>query len=638
MTTTQHQYQFVVSGNADVVQAIQDIERASRNAAKSTGDAYMFPLTRQQQIAAKSAELERIVQDSSHKSAAGVAKFGAALGDAESLVNGLARDIDVLGDGTGAVAAKMVGDIVGIGQAFLSGPLGIGIATATTAVTLLAKGFAELEASERAASEAAERFAEDQRRSINATVQSILDARKAVTDEHVLAVEVEREFTRQNIDNTREALEEVVALKAEAAQFGADAVIAAAQAERELTDKLRVLERDEKRHDGELDLLYTKQNSQEKIKVDLAEAQLREDLANKERDRSRRHADEMKKLAEQQAREMAQLTRSGQTGFADDGEFQKYAAEVQDESLQMATSLGMTKEAFLAYVETVKRESGPATDALRALNEAYGQGFVTWEQSQEALAKEEEARLLVVDATDLFNERERQRRDEMHKSAVVTMQGAAINTAYANSMFVLGSGVDFVAGKLERFGQINRDNAADMLRIRENTVAAIVAETQAHLWSLGVQAGKRALFEVAEYGREAALGFGKLAMDDYKGAALHFMSAAIHGHNVSAYGALGGGAAGVSLGIGMSRGNGGLFALTDAEKERNTKTDNSSAPSGGGGVSGGTGVSGRRDQASQTVQIIYMPGAVNAADDKHLQRSVARGQRGARRDGFLSEY
>ena len=158
-------------------------------------------------------------------------------------------------------------------------------------------------------------------------------------------------------------------------------------------------------------------------------------------------------------------------------------------------------------------------------------------------------------------------------------------------------------------------------------------QAQAALFSLGIQAGQKSLFETAEAYKEIALGMGNLAIGNGGGAVLNFSSAAMHGTAAVAYGVLSGGAVAGSLGIGAMRGS----VIGTGESGAGVGVGGGGYASGGGGgraSAGGGGMGGSQGEATTVINFNYEAGSMDSSDRRKLDSTVAKSWTRANRSGF----
>lgn len=227
-------------------------------------------------------------------------------------------------------------------------------------------------------------------------------------------------------------------------------------------------------------------------------------------------------------------------------------------------------------------------------------------------------------------------RDAMEAVHAEEQYGTSVNMAYGASTMVLNAMMQPLIQTLQVYGTVNRENWRDLLAFTEDSKAAFAAQVQTALWSLAMQAGQKSIFEVGEQYREQALSLGALATGNFVGASVHMMSAAQHGVASTVYAGIAGASAGASVGVGMTRGEGGLFGLTKEERERKerdrgggeTRMPGQGGPAarGGGGGSDGPVV----------VNFVYEAGAIDARSRDAAAATVAEASRHARRSGFTN--
>lgn len=232
-------------------------------------------------------------------------------------------------------------------------------------------------------------------------------------------------------------------------------------------------------------------------------------------------------------------------------------------------------------------------------------------------------------AAQKLREERQKLNEEIRKTLLLGAGEQAFSASYGAGMFVIGNATSFASGQLKEFGNINRDNWRDTLAMTEDKKAAFLAEAQAALFNMGVQAGVKSFFEQAEALKETALMFGSLAMNDPKGVAAHGAAAAGHAVAAGAYSVIAVGGAGASLGIGAMRGGGGLAAAGPGAG------GGRSGPSPSGGSAAGPRAPGASDGGGATnITFVYEAGSINAADERATARTVANGVGAARGSWF----
>lgn len=272
--------------------------------------------------------------------------------------------------------------------------------------------------------------------------------------------------------------------------------------------------------------------------------------------------------------------------------------------------------------------------------------------NRKAEMKAEEERLR--EATSSFN----QYRQALQAVHAEEQYGAGVNIAYGASTMVMNAMMQPLIATLQTYGSINRENWRDLLAFTEDSRDAFAAQVQQALWSLAMQAGQKSLFEVGEQYREQALAIGSAATGNFVGASLHMASASQHGVASALYAGIAGVSGGASIGVGMQRGEGGLFGLSKQEKEEKESKEKS-----GGGfgrqriyqdtpfgrvykdigddsASDSSGPSSRslsskEESKTVVVNFNYSSGSINAQDRDAAAATVSQAAREARRDGFM---
>lgn len=595
MTTTNHVYEFAVSGNADVIQAIKDIIAQSKEAGEVSEAAFSK--------ASAAAEHKRSTLNT--------------VGDALNKIKG---DVDSLGGQFAATFTRGASDAIGMLEALGTG----GVLGAVSAISI-AVGAAKLawdawsesvEHQAKAAIEALER----EKKAFDDLVSSIKKQRAEVTKadlEHARAVSDARQQEYFQAVDLLEALQRKrneIAGAVDAWERGTEIANIEKEIEQAKTDV--AVKAGEARRDA---------NEEEEIRRRLAAQKTADEIAKNENKTTATVKAHVKERRE------AQKASSG-SGMMDDAVLLFRAAEAEKEHLREMNEL-ITNSEWEQWEEQVKaatKVTKEHTSEIDKANEA---------EKRRAEANRESARA----------------QDERVSSQLVAM---AIDQHATAGNYVLGASIDYVSGFAREWGTINRENARDMLDINKNSIAAWARYTQQFLFNLGLQAGQKALMEVGEAGKETALAVGQMALGDMAGGGMHLVSAGMHMMAAKSYAAIGGVAVGASLAIGSQRGAGGVFDLTKEEREGKGGGGGGRAATGGapsrgrgngnsvGGTVDGNGYSNETASGNATVEgdsynitnhiNVYMPGAIDASDNDHLKKTTARGLRGILEDGFLT--
>lgn len=540
---------------------------------------------------------------------------------------GVSRDIDVVGGKSAATFARMADDALGVVAAVGSGGLLAVIALASAAVGGLAKAFEYF-------GEAAEREA--------AKVTSIIKTQQTEFDAAVAARKAaRREATLEDIKDLADR--QVVATSAMEAQVeikrklgeeilrqGDKVATASIRTERginfgliEEKAKLVVLQERwaaaEVKRETALGQFREAQLGMKYQSQKLAD-QTEEKEAEKKAERSKKRFEDNMTALERAAYASLDLMQKA-TDEANKVEEATNRAMDAASAKSTAAAEKQLDEVFRAEDEANKKRESDEEKAYQNKIRAMKEIIKSEDDLQAAVQKTEEA--------------ERKKTDAMVKSTFASTLATAQNQAYAFSMMAIQPILGVVTSQLEKFGNINRDNYRDLLEINKNTIAAWAAQAQAALWSMALQAGQKSGLEAAEAVKEAALGFGSIAISDGTGAAAHFTSAGIHMVAAHAYAALGVGAGGTSLAIGAARGSGGLVGTGAAPSAGGGAASGSGVGVSGGRLEAGRSVSGSTESQAIVVNFTYEAGSLNAADEDEMARSVARGARRARQSGFL---
>jgi hypothetical protein len=544
-------------------------------------------------------------------------KGTAAASQLGDVFKGLSRDIDVIGGQMTAGAAKGISDVISIAQSIGSAGMLGPVALLTTGVGILVSLVAAWDEEEKELAKTRKKAAEDaavdmkdQEQRLRGLMDAARNARREVSAGDLAATDVEiterrkilealeRDTERQK-DAARRFAKDFASGQAEAARIENEAVTALFSAR----TALRAAEERKQTEEAQF-------NAQERVTIAKLEDEAKADQAR------RASARAQARLREEQSIEAA-LASSRAASEKSSADHAKLVADDQREAAEERARWNKS----IADLE-----------ALQAEDEAAG--------SRNAEAAEQKAAEQLARRTEKEEDLRRalQEREAAQVQATkASLMDVAANQTHAASMMVITAAMGPVTQQLQQFGQINRENYRDMLTITENTVAAWAAIAQAAAWSLALQAGAKSIYETAEAYKETALAFGSIAMYDSVGASNHFISAGIHSTSAAAYAAIGGGAAGVSLGIGAMRGEGGLVGLTKEEREKQERERNGPGGRDTGPALGGPSVRGSTggNAGPVVVNFVYEAGAINAQDRDAAAATVARASSTVRRDGFM---
>lgn len=329
-------------------------------------------------------------------------------------------------------------------------------------------------------------------------------------------------------------------------------------------------------------------------------------------DSAKRRMEEAKRLTEKAARDQADMLRDM---YAKERDFEKRSASEREQKIIHQVT---TAYAILNKQEEAERERSEANQK-------------SWEEEAAAVVAYHDNQREVIRGTyDLARARE-----------VAAKAAALDNTAaLAESigMNVLGEALDMASGRLRQFGNINRDNAQEMLTLTPQVIDSIVAEMQARSFNMGLEAGKMSIMEGAHGASMLAQAAGHFSYGNAASGSAAMSAAGMHFAAGAAYAVLAQGSVGASLAIGATRGSGGLFGTGEAQ---GAGPYTSYAPDGGspqmnqGGGRGGYG-GGSDGRGGTAVTIVYEAGSINARDERQTAQAVSRGVNRARRDWFLS--
>lgn len=561
----------------------------------------------------KAATTLRAFEDTFAKGGVAAAK---SFGD---VFKGLSRDIDVIGGQVTAGATKAISDVLGIAEAVGSGgvlgPIALVSAAVGGVVALVGqwkREEQELEEKAAAVAKAHQRAADDARKMADALAAGFLRVNKAISDQDI---------AQQNATITARGLVQ--------AQLIGEAGILRARAATALHT-----ERDVAKH---LDL--TKEAEAARVRAAEFATATAAMVRARDLDLEKQVRAEQREMDRERARESAAAYEKAETAKA---------ARAQQTADFYAAALARMAEADARRkaqqdkdgedYEQQQRASAAALEALQAEDAAAGSANEIKRQEEEMKLEKERIDLLTdrkQKEIELARALEERARAQLSVNAE-TQIGTSVNMAYGASTMVLNAMMQPLIQTLQVYGTVNRENWRDLLAFTEDSKAAFAAQVQTALWSLAMQAGQKSIFEVGEQYREQALSLGALATGNFVGASVHMMSAAQHGVASTVYAGIAGASAGASVGVGMTRGEGGLFGLTKEERERKerdrgggeTRMPGQGGPAarGGGGGSDGPVV----------VNFVYEAGAIDARSRDAAAATVAEASRHARRSGFTS--
>lgn len=289
-------------------------------------------------------------------------------------------------------------------------------------------------------------------------------------------------------------------------------------------------------------------------------------------------------------------------------------------------------------------EISAVSSEMRILRErmkyAVADGSLSQEAADERISAEQraaDARIAIIQGNADFTVAQNTKKlASEHDVALAQYETAASTIAMGVAMSAVNPVIDLMTSKLQFLGEINRENAADMLKFTDETPAMMAKQAQAVLAGIAISSAGEALKHGAAAAGQLAFGIGAAAIGS-PSAAGHFASAAEHAVTAGMYGVLAGTAGGGALAVASTRGEGGLVGLTPEENK--AKRDKEAASRGGGGGSGpsvgrNSGNRGGGDDGHMTVNINYNNSIAPGADDRRIVPALARGMRAARRDGF----
>lgn len=269
---------------------------------------------------------------------------------------------------------------------------------------------------------------------------------------------------------------------------------------------------------------------------------------------------------------------------------------------------------------------------------------MTPERKKELTDKERDVNAQIIGQLGDLSEKELQykraldeRANSMIKANSESQVGAGINMAYGASTMVANAMMQPLIGTLQLYGTINRENWRELTEFNDEFRNNMAAQVQIALWSLAQQAAGKSVFEAGEGLRETALSYGAAATGNFVSASMHATSGMMHFVARDAYAGIAGVSAAGSIGVGMQRGDGGMFGLTKEERERRDRENGlgstTSGPSLGGPVArGGTGGGG----GPNVINFVYqnLPGAIDARSRDAAAATTASSFREARKSGY----
>jgi hypothetical protein len=231
----------------------------------------------------------------------------------------------------------------------------------------------------------------------------------------------------------------------------------------------------------------------------------------------------------------------------------------------------------------------------------------------------------------------RAKADADDKAAKSALADAIATEVYGAAVMTVQPIVQSFTSQIARLGELNRDNFEELLAHADELPAIIAKEAQGIAARVASEAAGKAALSTFDAGRETALGVGQLAYGNVPSATAHFKSAGIHLATAAGYATLAGGAGGVAVGIGLSRGEGGLFELTRDERAAREGT-RGGVGMGGGSTSSDTRITTARGGAASegvTLNVLVGPGGLYApGDDRRTRAVVAEAFRRNRKDAF----
>lgn len=527
---------------------------------------------------------------------------------------GLSRDIDVIGGEMTAKVTKGISDFLGVAEALGTGGILGPIAAVSAAVGVIVGAVSKWKEEEaevaKKAEEVRKAMAESQKATqafIEKFAESITKANAAITMQTLAAQSAQitaRDVAIDGLDKlekmARERATNAIKIERDIQRYKEITAEADALRQQRLTLVAEQEAAKQKRiEDGKL---FAKREATAAEAADSEATRLRLEEQDKKRA-------ELRKL---RAKEGADYEIAFRKSIAD------YEALVMEDEAARLKALDDQKEAEYQAERARLADLAPL-DADRDIEAEY---------------KMEQARLKAIDGEKNLRQAIYERGLAQIGTSATTVGLEGVTMAMGMTSLVVNSMMQPLINTLQAYGTINRENWRDLLQFNEDFRNNMAAQVQIALWGLAQQAASKSVFEAGEGFREQASALGAAATGNFASAGLHQTSAIMHFVARDAYAGIAGVSAGASIGVGMQRGEGGLFGLTKEERERR---DRERASGGGPAAEGPTvrGIGGGQGPGAVVVNFVYEAGAIDARSRDAAAATVAASAREARRDGFL---
>lgn len=531
----------------------------------------------------------------------------------ESSFKGIARDIDVVGGEMSSKFAKAAADAVSVATAIGTGGLAGGAAALSAAVGIAADAWKRYEEAVAKAASASAEHMKKEREEAEKLVELTLKRRKGLTDEQTTRNDLALAIRRQQVETLRLEVFQAEAHIKELQRLGKASEIRDEMVRRDIMKAELAIQRTQLAVDTTVNDEAKKLNA--KKEANAAEAASSQETADKITAAQKAAAEKQKAEMYRQANDEARFEREREARRERDADLNAAAQMAADVRAQKAD------EEANAEADRIARKEADETRLH--------------EQRREQIADEQTSLANYKSAVKAAAEAERELARERENQVRAARLEQAANDSFAVAMTAVRPIVQSFTSDLAVLGEVNRENYRDFLIEADELPALMARKAQVIAAQIAQQAAGQAAFETAEAIKETAIGIGFAATPGMQGfAAGHFASAATHAASAAAYAALGGAAGGAALAIGASRGEGGLFALTQEEREAQDRKRG-----GGAGASGGfssSGSTGRGDGVGNTtVNFYYGAGSISTQDERAAAKTVTRGIRNANRDAFL---
>lgn len=619
MAGNQVVYEIKVDGTSQALGEFAKIESALSGTAKkfsglSVGDAFKGG-----EFSKYAPQVDALKKSIESVGDAGKRSSSALVGGFSSAFKQIAGDIDVLAGPSAASLARGFSDAFGLFESVATkgvlGPL-TAISVALGGVKILTDQWEQEIRDVEQAAQAATTSARDQIKSMGELAKKSSEVTKEVTT-------VETVNRRQREINERKRLAESVEAEIQAA-------------DKRLETRLL----SEEEYDRVLNEAWEKRMRLNKFNIDteIMQGQLNADHdkmltkeANAARaEESQKNSDEILARRKEGAAMLAEVNKSLED------------AQVANATWARDTIIGLLGE---VSDEGLKAQQDFDSWMIKA-DAADAALDMTPERKKELTDKEHDVNAQIIGQLGDLSEKELQykraldeRANSMIKANSESQVGAGINMAYGASTMVANTMMQPLIGTLQLYGTINRENWRELTEFNDEFRNNMAAQVQIALWSLAQQAAGKSVFEAGEGLRETALSYGAAATGNFVSASMHATSGMMHFVARDAYAGIAGVSAAGSIGVGMQRGDGGMFGLTKEEREKRDRENGlgstTSGPSLGGPVArGGSG----GGSGPNVINFVYqnLPGAIDARSRDAAAATTASSFREARKSGYNS--